>query len=322
MAIFNLATVNPAEWVATSGSKRSQAHSLRRTFSMSQFGDPGEIAQREILSVGAGPAFAAERNVSERLHSLWIGDRLGYIERLSMLSALSVGHLFRLYSYTPEKLSDAPSGVEICDANEVIEYDALARYFDIGWATLASDFFRYAMLAKGLGYWVDLDLYFVRPLDFQDEYVFGWEHETKINGAVLRLPQDSEMVRELCEIPHINWRPPYYGLRKSAGLYLKRMVQGDVRPENYRWGAFGPTYLTYLAKKHRVSERAQKRSVFYPIRHRQAKLACGPPELVEKQLTHETRAIHLWCSVLGEAKVSPPPGSYLEAVCRRHGLDA
>src|SRR5271166_2740681 len=51
-----------------------------------------------------------------------------------------------------------------------------------GWAVLGTDFFRYAMQAKGLGYWVDLDLDFIRPIDFHDEYVFGWEHERSIDG--------------------------------------------------------------------------------------------------------------------------------------------
>ncbi|HME86292.1 MAG TPA: hypothetical protein VKG91_17550, partial [Roseiarcus sp.] len=175
--------------------------------------------------------------------------------------------------------------------------------------------------AKALGYWIDLDLYFVRPLDYQDDYVFGWEHETSINGAVLRLPPDCGMVRELCEIPHLNWQPPYYGLRKSAGFYLRRIVEGDIYPEDYRWGAFGPAYLTYLAKKYRVARLAQARQVFYPIRHYHAKMVCGPPELAERELSRETRTVHLWHSVLSaEARAAPPPGSYLEAVCRRHGL--
>ena len=140
----------------------------------------------------------------DRLNSLWIGERLGYVQGgLTMVSAMSVGHPFTLYSYTPEKLRGVPNGVEVRDANEVVPYETLARYFDGGWATLGTDFFRYAMQAKGLGYWVDLDLYFLRPVDFHDEYVFGWEHETSINGTVLRLPSDSGMVRELCEhIPH------------------------------------------------------------------------------------------------------------------------
>ena len=256
------------------------------------------------------------------LNSLWIGERLGYIERLTMISALSVGHPFRLYSYAPDRLRDVPSGVEVRDANEVAVYGVLAQYFDRGLSALGSDFFRYAMQAKGLGCWVDLDLYFVKAIDFQDDYVFGWEHETSINGAVLRLPGQSDMVRELSELPHVNWRPPFYGLRKTASFYLKRLREGDIHADNYRWGTFGPAFLTYLAKKYHVSERARDRSVFYPLRHRQARLLCGPPELVESQLTRETRTVHLWNSVLSPAaRVSPPLGSYLEAACRRHGLD-
>ena len=264
----------------------------------------------------------AKTHLLVRLNSLWIGERLGYVERLTMISALVTGHSFRLYSYAPDKLRAVPSGVEVCDANEVVAYPRLAHYFDGGWAALGTDFFRYALQAKGLGCWVDLDLCFVRAIDFQDDYVFGWEHESSINGAVLQLPPNSAMVRELLEIPHLNWRPPFYGLRKATGFYLRRLIEGDIRPENYRWGTFGPAYLTHLAKKHRLCGRAQERSVFYPLRHRDAKMVCGAAELVESQLTPATRTIHLWRSVLSrEAQVSPPPGSYLEAQCRRYGVE-
>jgi hypothetical protein len=258
----------------------------------------------------------------DRLNSLWIGDELGYMERLTLVSALSVGHPFTLYSYAPEKLRGVPNGVQIRDANEVVPYSTLARYFDGGWAALGTDFFRYAMQAKGLGTWADLDLYFIRPIDFHDDYVFSWEHERSINGAVLRLPPKSDMVRELSEISHLNWRPPFYGPRKTVVFYWRRLMEGDIRPENYRWGTFGPMILTYLAKKHRVSKLAKERSVFHPVRHEHAKLLLGPPEPVENQLTNDTRAVHLWNSVLCRiAKDSPPPGSYLAAACRRYGLD-
>ena len=256
-----------------------------------------------------------------RLNSLWIGEQLGYIEKLTVTSALSVGHSFTIYSYTPEKLRGVPGGVEIRDANEVAPYQTLAHYFDGGSVALGTDFFRYAMQAKGLGAWVDLDLYFIRPIDFEDDYVFGWEHETSINGAVLRLPANSDMVRELCEIPHVNWQPPFYGLRKTAIFYWRRLTEGDLRPENYRWGTFGPMFLTYLAKKYGVAQRAKDRSVFYPVTHHQWKLLCGPPEFVNAQLTKETRTVHLWRSVLIRTMgASPPSGSYLEALCRAHGL--
>jgi hypothetical protein len=258
-----------------------------------------------------------------RLNSLWIGEELGYIEQLTLVSALSFGHPFTLYSYTPEKLRRVPSGVEIRDANEVAQYQTLAHYFDGGWAALGTDFFRYAMQAKGLGYWVDLDLYFVRPIDFDDDYVFGWEHKTSINGAVLRLPANSGMVRELGEIGHVNWQPPFYGPRKTAIFYWRRLTEGDIRPENYRWGTFGPMLLTYLAKKYGVARAAKERSVFYPVTHRDWKLLCAPPEVAKARITPETRTVHLWRSVLIRgAGPLPPPGSYLEAACREHGLEA
>ena len=255
------------------------------------------------------------------LNSLWIGERLGYVEKLTLASAQAVGHAITLYSYTPEKLRGVPSGVEVRDASEVVPYSALAHYFEGGSAALGTDFFRYAMQAKGLGTWVDLDLYFVRPIDFEDEYLFGWEHKTSINGAVLRLPANSEMVRELCDIPQMNWRPPFYGPRKTAIFYWRRLIEGDLRPENYRWGTFGPMFLTYLAKKYGVARQAKKRSVFYPVIHHNWKLLCGPPRFVEAELSRETRTVHLWRSVLVRVMgPSPPPGSYLEALCRAHGL--
>jgi hypothetical protein len=80
-------------------------------------------------------------------------------------------------------------------------------------------------------------------------------------------------------------------------------------------------FLTYLARKYGVAKRAKKRAVFYPVTHSNWQLLCGPPELVKAELTVETRTIHLWRSVLiRKMGTSPPPGSYLEALCRAHDL--
>jgi len=146
-----------------------------------------------------------------KFNSLWIGDELGYIERLSIRSALALGHSFTIYSYKPERLRGVPSGAEIRDAHEVSSNESLTRYFNDRWAALGTDFFRYALLEKGLGYWVDLDVLFLKPFDFENEYVFGWEHESSINGAILRLPPRCEMLDQLCASNKVNWRPPFLG---------------------------------------------------------------------------------------------------------------
>jgi hypothetical protein len=255
----------------------------------------------------------------DRLNSLWVGGALGAIERLSVVSALSVGHPFTIYSYAPEKLGAVPSGAEIRDAREVAPYESLASLLQ---GAVASDFFRYALLAKGLGLWVDLDLVFLKPIDFADDYVFGWENKKSINGAVLRLPRGSDMLRDLCNIPRLNWRPPFYGPRKSALFYWERLTKGDIRPEDYRWGTFGPSILTHLARKYAVAGRAKAPSVFYPVMHYQVDLLLRPPEMVESLLTAETRTVHLWQSVLRRKTSVAPPGSYLESALRRHGISA
>jgi hypothetical protein len=208
--------------------------------------------------------------------------------------------------------------VEVRDAREVAPYERLAHYLEGGHWALASDFFRYALLAMGLGYWVDLDLVFLRALDFEDEYVFGWENKKSINGAVLRLPRNSDMVRDLCSIPQLNWRPPFYGPRKTALFYWQRLTKGDIRPENYRWGIFGPSILTHLAEKYGVA----KRSVFYPVMHFEVELLLGPPHLVESLLTTETRTVHLWRSVLHRKTTVLPHGSYLDLALRHHEISA
>ena len=43
------------------------------------------------------------------LNSLWVGNTLGFVERLCLMSALGTGHHFKLYSYEPDKLQGVPA---------------------------------------------------------------------------------------------------------------------------------------------------------------------------------------------------------------------
>lgn len=260
--------------------------------------------------------------VLDRFNSFWFGDRLGYIEQLTLLSARALGHHFTLYSYRPEALRGIPPGVEIRDANEIVPEQKLIRFFGGNFAALGSDFFRYALMAKDLGYWVDLDVCFLKRFDFDDEYVFGWQRPRSINNAILRLPARSPIVTELCEFPKANWLPPFFGPGRTLLYYWTRLMKGDVNPEDLAWGTFGPLLLTYLAKKHNLEERAQERSVFYPVRLADARALFGPASVVEKMLTPQTRAVHLWRARMADfAKAPPPAGSYIEVLCRQHGID-
>jgi hypothetical protein len=197
------------------------------------------------------------------------------------------------------------------------------RYSDTGAVALGANFFRYALLAKGLGYWIDADFYFLKTLNFKEKYVFGWEYENTINNAVVWAPPDSMLVRDLCELPFSNRRPPWFGPRRSLSYYWKTLKQGrSVSVQDLPWGTFSTGMLTYLARKHRVATQAQKPTVFYPIRWKDARLVYGPAEEVERMISTETHAVHLWHSrLVGFSDKPPPKGSYMDKICKHVGVE-
>ena len=263
----------------------------------------------------------------KKFNSLWVGDRLGYLEVLCLKSALAMGHEFALYSYTPHTLS-VPEGVEVRDAAEIMPEDKLLRYADTGSVALGANLWRYELMAKDLGYWVDMDLIFLKPFDFPGDYVFGWEHENWINNAVLLAPAESGMTKSLRMLPRDNQRPPWFGPRRSLTYYWRRlttgkgMKMGTIKVAEMPWGTYSAGLVTYVAKKQGVSAHAQPPSVFYPVRWKDATTLYGPAEHIQAQITNDTRAVHMWNSRLTSLFDKPPPeGSYIAEACRKFGVE-
>jgi hypothetical protein len=255
------------------------------------------------------------------LSSLWVGERLGFIERLCVQSAIANGHHFRLYSYEPQKLSGVPADVDLRDASEVMPREKLITYSDTGAVALGANFWRYEMLAKGLGCWTDMDMLFIRPMQIDTEYIFGWEHEGWLNNALMLAPAGSAFVRDLLELPKPNARPPWFGPKRTILFYLDRLKRGRIGLEDMPWGTYSSGLVTYLVKKHRLNQYALPPDVFYPVRWKDARALYGPAEEIEAMLTERTVGVHLWHSRLGELKLSPPPaGSYVQKVAEQFGI--
>lgn len=258
----------------------------------------------------------------QQFNSLWVGRELKYLERLCLASARAAGHDFVLWSYDPDQLRGVPPGTEVRDAAEVMPRDRLLRYRDTGSVALGANLWRIALLEKGLGYWVDMDFIFLKPFDFPEPYVFGWEYEGWINNAVLLAPADSGMVADLVAIPQPNRRPPWFGPKRSLAFYWRRLRERHVGLEDMPWGTYSAGLVTHCVKKNRLERHARPPSVFYPIRWKDAKMLYGPAEAIEAQLSEGTHAVHMWHSRLEDlVNAPPPPGSYIEIMCRRFGVD-
>ena len=255
------------------------------------------------------------------LNSVWVGEALGPLEQLCIRSGLAAGHAFHVYSYEPDRLKGAPPGAEIRDAAEVMPRERMTAYAECNSFVLGSNFWRYEMLRQGRGFWVDLDLLLLRPLDLDQDYVFGKEREGSINTAVMLAPPDSALVRDLVEFPKTMRRPPWFGARRSFNYYVRRFHQGPLRLEDLPWGTYGPQMLSYFVQKHGLERFAADPEVFYPVSWRNAGFLYEPAEKVEMLLTDRTYAIHLYNSQLRELAKNPPPkGSFMAAQFDRLGM--
>ncbi|MEL6873838.1 MAG: hypothetical protein AAGM33_00020 [Pseudomonadota bacterium] len=258
----------------------------------------------------------------QKLNSLWVGNKLSYLERLCLVSGLATGHEFTLWSYEPEKLEGVPDGVELRDAAEVMPRDRLLTYADTGSVALGANFWRYELLARDLGYWVDMDFYFLRPFDFAEDHVFGWEYEGWVNNAVLLAPAGSAMVHDLNTIPQPNQRPPWFGPKRSLAFYWQRLTKGPIGLDEMPWGTYASGLVTHVIKKNRIENHARPPTVFYPVRWKDARALYEPAEVVEGMLADDTCAVHMWHSrLVGLFDKPPAPGSYIDVACRKHDID-
>jgi hypothetical protein len=244
--------------------------------------------------------------------TLWIGDSLGPVERACLGSVLRQGHRLALYCY--REPIGIPDGVEICDASEILPELAIIRHRR-GSVAPFSDWFRYELLKRGLGTWVDTDMYLLRPLDEEAEYLFGEQRPGFLNNAVLRLPPSSPMLDELLA-PFRGVTPPWLGPRHRMSANLRKWLSGDVDVGAMPWGTTGPAALTAAAGKLGLLSLAQPPEVFYPVPWEDAGWIFNPARRLEEMVTDDTVGIHLWNECIRSLKEQPPPkGSFLERLC-------
>lgn len=116
--------------------------------------------------------------MTETVQSLWIGPHLSRLERVCLSSFMKNGHRFQLYVYHEPK--GVPNGVELLDANHVVPEKDIFMYPHRKSYAAFANLFRYVLLERYGGYWVDTDIVCLRPLPHESCYVFTRQH---VDGA-------------------------------------------------------------------------------------------------------------------------------------------
>jgi len=190
------------------------------------------------------------------VHGLWVGSLLSKIELLTIHSFLKHGHQFHLWVY--EKLENKlPDGVIVRDANEIIPKEKIFRrkFNDpscgVGKGSVGSpfaDWFRYKLLYEHGGWWTDMDITCLKPLDFADAYLFREHDKVSVIGNVMKVPRNSELmkitaqkVESQCNENTIDWLLPNKLLAESiqqlglSGFIRKNISNRDIWQETEKF---------------------------------------------------------------------------------------
>lgn len=244
-----------------------------------------------------------------RCVTLWIGPRLGPVERACLKSVLNQGHPLALYCYAEP--AGVPDGVELRDASAIIPEHGIIRH-RTGSHALFSNWFRYELQRRQAGTWVDCDLYLLAPLDGASACLFGEEGPGQINTGVLRLPPDSPLLPPLIALFEERSVPPWLPLRSQMAAQLRLWRRGRSGLASMPWGSAGPKAFSYLARRHGMSRFALPPDTFYPAPWQDALWITDPGRTLDDVVTPRTVAVHLWNERIKQVKDLPaPPGSFL-----------
>ncbi len=193
------------------------------------------------------------------VHGLWIGTTLSQLEILTLRSFIACGHTFWLWAY--EAIETAlPEGTILKDARTILPEHTIFRYeggnqFGHGKGSLAgfSDIFRYKLLCEYGGWWTDMDVTCLCPLDFESPYLFRSHDVFPIVGNVMKCPKGSDLMRDCFEIAqatvtadNTDWLKPIRILNDGIRKYnLSNFIQPISNSDRWEIVNF---YFTYPAK--------------------------------------------------------------------------
>ncbi len=139
-------------------------------------------------------------NDNKIIHGLWIGGSLGPLELLCIHSFLNAGHIFWLWVY--KSIANLPEHVVLMDANNILPESKIFSYnhtnkFGHGKNSYAgfSDIFRYKLLYEYGGWWTDMDVTCLKPLQFESTYIFKRNGSKGVVGNIIKCPSKSNLMK-------------------------------------------------------------------------------------------------------------------------------
>jgi hypothetical protein len=262
-----------------------------------------------------------------QIGALWIGGTLSYLEQLCLKSFVDAGQHIVLYTY--EGVTNAPDGVVLADANDILPQTGFLRHERTGSPALHSDVFRYHMLAKNdRMIWADTDAYCIRPFTTPNGHFYAWESEEGLNGGVLGLPQDSATLAALLDFTTDPFAiPPWFDTGERRRLGALRDAGTPMHAGEMPWGVWGPHALTHFLKATGEVRHALPMVALYPFEFKDRNLMLQPGIDVSEIVTEESFSIHFYGRRMRDRILSteadgiPRTRSVIGRLLKKHDID-
>jgi hypothetical protein len=226
------------------------------------------------------------------IKTLWIGSSLSPLEQLSLSSFIANGHRVELFVY--DDVANIPDGTIIRDANEILSENKIFEYRSAKSYAGFANWFRYEMLYREGGVWVDTDVVCLKKFDFMDSFFAGYYSSEMVNNAVLGAIPELEICKFLAStVENPNAFLPFDTWKQKRKKLTRRLLTGNARSA-LKWGETGPLGLTRALRHFDLTEHVKPVTAFYPITP-----SCWATIFDETYPNTEsyfpdTYAIHLW----------------------------
>ena len=261
------------------------------------------------------------------IQGLWVGGRLSALERLCVLSYCAHGHEFHLYHY--DELENVPQvgGLRLMDAEEILPRAAIFRTRK-GLLNFFSDHFRFELLHKRGGWWVDTDTVCLRPLDIAAQVALARDlHPRRLWNGVIKLPRGHFLAAALADSYSDITRVLPWDSRKVAFKKLSKrlLFWQDPRRFMHNWHAGGMVGLMSAVKHFGLEEYTVPLPVFHLPGNPQAREVVKSAGFSFDGILADNpdlRCVHICNSYLRNEGVDKdgdyPPDSLYEVLKRRY----
>ena len=254
--------------------------------------------------------------------SLWIGEKLHYLNQLCLKSHVLAGHPTTLYC--TDDVQNAPEGVEVRPASEIMQIDM--ELVNNTSASFLSNVFRYKMIRAIGAIWIDCDAFCWQPFPDETDHIYaGHGFRGALNCGVVKIPREGELIDRLIDYyDNLPDAPPWFN--KNQRKKLERQPEDmphAARIYKAERTAFGPQAFTYFARETGDVDRAMTPDTLYPVPFQLNDIFYDPHGRVEGHFTEDTLSVHLYTNGTKPwwRKNPPLPNSFAARMCERIGLD-